>query len=217
LPARRSSDLADAAYHRRDERFPADQDAHVGIDDRVRLSKQDTPGRRQPGPDGEGEGDDPVDGNAHQGDHRPIPGNGPHGHAREGPADEPVQGQHQPYGHADDEQLHRGNGETPGQVEPLRGDERREGPRLGADGAQDEVFEKNPYPKRRDDRDTRGALRSGLYARRSMVTPRSAVHAIVNSSVGTIGSLSQTAPARPMKAPTMKMSPWAKLIRRRIP
>ena len=65
--------------------------------------------------------------------------------------------------------------------------------------------------------DTRGALRSGLYASRSIATPSTAAPTIESSNVGTNGRPSAVPARKHRNAPTMNTSPWAKLIIERVP
>ena len=63
--------------------------------------------------------------------------------------------------------------------------------------------------------DIRGAVRRGLYAALSMATPSSTVS---SSTRGIDTAREQEAEIYTMKKPAIiKMSPWAKLIRRRMP
>ena len=63
--------------------------------------------------------------------------------------------------------------------------------------------------------DILGAVRRGLYAAFSMATPKITVRI---STTGTAIAREHSAEIYTMKNPAiMKISPWAKLIRRRIP
>ena len=63
--------------------------------------------------------------------------------------------------------------------------------------------------------DIRGALRSGLYAARSMRMPSSTV---ISSTTGMDTAMGKVALTYIIKNPDiMKISPWAKFIRRSIP
>ena len=63
--------------------------------------------------------------------------------------------------------------------------------------------------------DIRGALRRGLYAARSINTPSTTV---MTRTTGIATAMGIDALAYTMKKPAIiKISPWAKLIRRRMP
>lgn len=62
-----------------------------------------------------------------------------------------------------------------------------------------------------------GAFLRGRYANRSMVMPNAAVTAKDTSPATGKDSPHEENPRTPTKAPTMKTSPWAKLMRRIIP
>ena len=62
----RARDAAEAADDRGDERLEDGREAHVRVDLAGLDGIQEARDRRQPGADGEGRGDDPVDLDAHQ-------------------------------------------------------------------------------------------------------------------------------------------------------
>lgn len=62
-----------------------------------------------------------------------------------------------------------------------------------------------------------GALRNGLYATFSITTPKIPHPAIASTMASQVGTPDALSPINNMYAPTMMISPWAKLIIFAIP
>src|SRR5664280_615898 len=216
-----AGDVADAPEHRGGECFEASQEADEEVDRDEAHALQHASDSGQRCPDHERNDDDPVRVDPHQRGRVRVLRRRPHGAAGTRGLDENRESDHQRDRHDDDEQRHPGDADPP-QGDGAVGKQPRK--RLGCLGARieqpDRLLRTTDTPIAVISGASRGALRSGRYANRSTNTPVTTEVAIAPSR--TSGRATQTLrpsdagravkTVRPPNAPTMKISPWAKLI-----